>query len=148
VYRTAWNSARSLPLVVVVAAVALLGRPGDRGAALAGDRVFLLAASASLVGLVQFPFASPIYFCYVAPLAVLGAAAIVRADPRSPRLVHLVLAVFFLLFAAIWMNRGYVFQLGRYFAPYAAATRLRAPRAGIDVPAPDAREYDALLEAV
>jgi 4-amino-4-deoxy-L-arabinose transferase-like glycosyltransferase len=150
VYQWAWRAARSLPLVVAVAAAVFLSRPAAAAPPSEDDRarVFLFTAMAALVGLVQFPFPSPIYFCYVAPLAALAAAALVRADARAPRTVHGIVLVFFLAFAVVWMNRGYVFRLGRYFAPYSAATRLRSPRAGIDVPASDAREYDALLGAV
>ena len=149
VYRTAWNAARSLPLVVAAGALGVLRRGGESDAG-EGDRarLFLLAASAALVGLVQFPFASPIYFCYAAPLALLGMAALVRADARAPRLVHGVVLAFLLLFAALWMNRGYVFQLGRYFAPYVARTPLDLPRAGLLVPERDAREYTRIVHAL
>jgi hypothetical protein len=148
VYRVVWDAARSLPLVVAAGAVALLAR-GDGGTdAAAGSRVFLLASMAALVSLVQFPFASPIYFCYVAPLAALATAAIVRADPRSPRRLHAVLLVFFFVFAAVWMNRGYVFRLGRSFSRYQALGVLAMPRGGLHVPIADAREYWTLVEAL
>ncbi len=143
VYQTIWRAARSLPLVISVVAVAFLARPA--GSETERANVFLLAAMAALVSLVQFPFPSPIYFCYVAPLALLGAAALVRADARSPRRIHGVILIFFVTFAAVWMNRGYVFELGRAFSPYVARTPLGLPRAGIRVPAADAREYETLV---
>ena len=148
VYGAAWNAARSLPLVVTAGAVALLARGAPARDEAAGSRVFLLATMGALVALVQFPFASPIYFCYVAPLAALGMAAVVRSDPRAPRLLHAVLLAFFFLFAAIWMNRGYVFQLGRYFAPYEARGFLAMPRGGLHVPIADARDYTSLIDAL
>jgi len=148
VYGAAWNAARSLPLVVAAGAVALLARDEPARDEAAGSRVFLLATMGALVALVQFPFASPIYFCYVAPLAALGMAAVVRADPRAPRLLHAVLLAFFFLFAAIWMNRGYVFQLGRYFAPYEARGLLAMPRGGLHVPISDARDYVTLIDTL
>lgn len=84
VYRVSWDAARSLPLVVTAGAVVLLARDDPDRDECASSRVFLLASMAALVALVQFPFASPIYFCYVAPLAALAMAAVVRSDPRSP----------------------------------------------------------------
>ena len=148
VYRPAWNSARSLPLAVVAGAVALLARDDAARADIAESKVFLLASMGALVALVQFPFPAPIYFCYAAPLAALGMAAIVRADPRAPRRLHAVLLVFFFLFAAVWMNRGYVFRLGRYFSHYEALGFLAMPRGGLHVPIADAREYWTLFEAL
>jgi hypothetical protein len=148
VYRAAWDAARSLPLVVAVGAVALLSRDDPARDEAASSRVFLLASMTALVALVQFPFASPIYFCYVAPLAALAMAAVVRADGRAPRRLHAVLLVYFFLFAAVWMNRGYVFRLGRYYARYEAAGFLAMPRGGLHVPIADAREYWTLVAAL
>ena len=148
VYRLAWDAARSLPLVVAAGALVLLARGGAARDGAASSRVFLLASMAALVSLVQFPFASPIYFCYAAPLAALAAAALVRADPKAPRRLHAVLLVFFFLFAAIWMNRGYVFRLGRSFSRYEALGFLAMPRGGLHVPIADAREYWSLIEAL
>ena len=149
VYRTIWNAARSLPLVATLLGVALLSRPAGGGAEdRRRSRAFLLVTMAALVGLVQFPFPSPIYFCYVAPLAALAVAALVRVETGDGRRSAAILAVFFLLFAAIWMNRGYVFRLGRSFSPYVARTPLDLPRAGIRVPEADAREYEMLVRAV
>ena len=148
VYRVAWDAARSLPLVVALGAVTLLAGSDPARDDAAASRVFLLASMSALVALVQFPFASPIYFCYAAPLAALATAAVVHADPRAPRRLHAVLLVFFVLFAAIWMNRGYVFRLGRFYAPYEADGVLAMPRGGLRVPIADARDYGALVAAL
>jgi hypothetical protein len=148
VYRVAWDAARSLPLVVAAGSVALLARDDAARDEAASSRVFLLASMGALVALVQFPYAAPIYFCYVAPLAALAMAAVVRTDPRSPRLLHAVLLVFFFLFAAVWMNRGYVFQLGGSFSRYEAPGFLAMPRGGLHVPIADAREYRTLVDAL
>jgi Dolichyl-phosphate-mannose-protein mannosyltransferase len=148
VYRVAWDAARSLPQVVAAATVALLARDDASRDEAASSRVFLLAGMGALVALVQFPFASPIYFCYGAPLAALATAAVVRSDARSPRTLHAVLLVFFLVFAAVWMNRGYVFQLGRSFSGYEAEGFLAMPRGELHVPIADARDYGALIGAL
>ena len=72
-YRTMWYTVTSLlPLGVILGALLLVpvrrGRTGRSGSSYA---VLLLALSA-FVGLVQFPFGAPVYFCFVAPLAMLA----------------------------------------------------------------------------
>ena len=50
-------------------------RPGPAGAALPPPRL------TAFVALVQFPFGAPVYFCFVAPLAVLAWLAMFRHTP-------------------------------------------------------------------
>ena len=50
-------------------------RPGSAGAALPPPRL------TAFVGLVQFPFGAPVYFCFVAPLGVLAWLAMFRHTP-------------------------------------------------------------------
>jgi hypothetical protein len=61
--------------------------------------------------LVQFPFSAPIYFCYVAPLAVVAGVVAAGRSERSGRLLMPVATVL-LLFGLAIMNRGYVYNLG------------------------------------
>jgi hypothetical protein len=84
-----------------------------------------MAAWASLV---QFPFSAPIYFCYVAPLAVVAAAA-ARMRVLRTRGWRWALG-----FAAPGLcggddERGYIYTLGQEHAPQALAVGLRLPRA-------------------
>ena len=60
-----------LPTGILVG-VALLGRRLRREHAAERPVVFLLLALATFMSLVQFPFGVPVYFCFVAPLAVLA----------------------------------------------------------------------------
>ncbi|HWZ84992.1 MAG TPA: hypothetical protein VN032_02255, partial [Thermoanaerobaculia bacterium] len=146
-YRLIWSSARSLNVVAVIAGGVLLVRSEsleDR----TRQGIFLLMAVTALMSLVQFPFSAPIYFCYVAPLAGVTLAAIALADGRAPRLLHLCVLVFYVLFGVVRMNPSYVFALGRYAKPYVAQTPLGLPRGGLRVPAADARVYRAVVAAV
>jgi hypothetical protein len=147
IYRTIWYSARSLAVVAVVVGCRFLA--ASRGLT---DRkrqeIFLLVCTTALVSLVQFPFAVPIYFCYVAPLAALTILAIVSADPRAPRRIHLAVIGFYLLFAVFFTNRGYVYNLGWRSQRYEAETPLRLPRAGLRIPADDARVYEAVVSTI
>lgn len=147
VYRTVWYSARSLAVAAALVGCGFLAASGgltDRKR----QEIFLLVCVTALVSLVQFPFSAPIYFCYVAPLAALTIASLVSANPQAPRWVHSCVLVFYLLFALLLTNREYVFDLGIRFARYDADTPLRLPRAGLRVPAADARAYEALVSLV
>ncbi len=147
IYRTIWYSARSLAVVAAVVGCGFLATSHgltDRKR----QEIFLLVCSTALVSLVQFPFSAPIYFCYVAPLVALTFLAIVSADPRAPRRIHLAVIAFYLLFAVLFTNRQYVFKLGWKFQRYEADTPLRLPRAGLRVPADDARVYEAVVSTI
>ncbi len=150
VYRIVWDSARSLGVAVVLAGCGWLswrvGRPGPPDPV--RQVLFLILCTTGLLGFVQFPFAAPIYYCYGAPLVALAVAAIVRSQPDSPRPLHICVLVFYLLFAVVWMNRGYVFNLGRRPAIYTAPTVLALPRSGLRVPAADARVYEELVALI
>ncbi len=72
-YLTSWRPVVFVLAIVVVAGVLPLRVAGP----LSNDQqtralVIFVAATASLV---QYPFPAPIYFCYVAPLVALAAAA-------------------------------------------------------------------------
>ena len=150
VYKTIWLSARSwAPIATLVGCVTIWraggeGRPFDRRR----QQLFLLLCLTALVSLVQFPFSAPIYFCYVAPLAVLSITAIVAADDRAPRPVHATVLVFYLLFAVIFLNTGYISSLGHRYQRYVADGRLGMERGGLRVPAEDAEQYGALVAAI
>ena len=79
-YLTMWYTTTSLLPVGVVLGAVLLARRRPAGAAhSAGESyLFLLLALAAFVALVQFPFGAPVYFCFVAPLAVLAWLAMFR----------------------------------------------------------------------
>ena len=98
--------------------LAMLHDPTQRRT-LFGFATFLAWAS-----LVQVPFSAPIYFCYVAPLAVVAAVAVgshsaalapSRVGGRRPVL---------LAFALVSMNRGYVYNLGAVHQPFVFDTPL------------------------
>jgi hypothetical protein len=149
-YRTIWNSARPLAVAAVLVGCGFLIRSTESPALT--DRkqqeIFLLICVTAMVSLVQFPFSAPIYFCYVAPLVGLAVAAIIFAQPAAPRLLHLCVLIFYLLFAVIWANRGYVFQLGMRYAAYDAETPLSLERAGLRIPRADAEVYESLIAGI
>jgi hypothetical protein len=155
IYRATWTLARSTPIVAMVAGVWLLA--ARRGAASARRDAppetphaqgFLLVATAVLVALVQFPYATPTYFYYAAPISILALVALVSLGSPATRSVHLVVAVYCLLFAVLFVNRSYGWNLGVQFIRYAPASRLDLPRAGLRVPAEDKQVYEELVRVL
>ena len=147
VYSCVWNSARFLaPLVVLSAALTLLC-PGStsRLSPEGRQRLYLLACITALVCLVQFPFAAPIYYCFVAPFVILTALATIQAQPRAPKLLHSCVLAFYLLFAVLWTNRSYVWDLGLRYRPYEVSGRLARDRGGLRIPLTDSLVYGHLL---
>ena len=74
--------------------------------------VIFVAATASLV---QYPFPAPVYFCYVAPLVALAAAAVFTANGRAFHPVASLLLVFYVLFAAFRLAPGFIYRMGRSY---------------------------------
>jgi len=109
------------------------------------QQAFLLITMAAMLGLIQFPYAAPIYFCYVAPLAALALAAIAREGPLPP---HAVVAIFYLLFALSRLNPGYIWRMGVRPEVYGPLKELDLPRAGLRVPVEDRATYTALVAKV
>jgi hypothetical protein len=131
VMATLWYSVRGwIPALVAAGAVfafAARGRTADQ----LSPGEFALLASAGLWALVQFPYAAPAYFFYVAPLGVLATAAAVSAGilRRGP-----VLAL--LAGVALFLGAGYAAGVA-----VSASEPLGGPRGGIRVPPSDARLY-------
>lgn len=150
VYLVVWYSLRSaLPVVCAAAAWLLVRRdPATRISPARRQQTFLLGAAAALVGLVQYPFAAPIYFCYDAPLMILAAVYVVASQPRPLRKLGVGVLAFYLIFAAGWLNVGDVFSLGHVRWPYDSSHTLDLGRAGIRMPEEEVRVYQSLVEEV
>jgi hypothetical protein len=148
IYQDIWSSACFLG-VSVVFAVCLRLRDAHRWGFWDSEtrqKVFLLAAVVAITSLVQFPYAQPIYFLYVAPLVALAIFALAGSEPHPPRRLHAGMLAFYLLFALFRANRGSVIALGKYFERYDPPAVLDLPRAGgIRVSAKDAAVYGSLV---
>ena len=77
-YLTMWYVTTALLPVGVLVGVVVLLREDDAGVRARRAPLFLLLALTAFVALVQFPFGAPVYFCFVAPLAVLAWLAMFR----------------------------------------------------------------------
>jgi hypothetical protein len=142
--------ARAMTMVAVVGGMWLIaiGAKADHGLTGATQlRLFLLIVMAATVALVQFPYGTPTYFFYAAPMTALAILAVAFARQDSPRAVHLSVAAFFLIFAVVFTNRSYVGDrdVTAGFAPYRADARLDLERGGLWVPARDKETYEGVV---
>jgi hypothetical protein len=150
-YRTVWYSVRSLGVSAVLAACLRLIQSYRQGfwTPEVRQKIFLLAAVVAVTSLVQFPFALPLYFCYFAPLVALLIFALVGSELGPPWPVHATVFAYYLFFALLWINTGYVFNLGRRFERYDPRVVLDLPRAGgIRVSEEDAVVFSPLIRLV
>jgi hypothetical protein len=151
IYQVIWYSARFLGVSVVFAACLRLRDAHRLGfwSSETRQKVFLLAAVVAMTSLVQFPYAQPIYFLYVAPLVALAIFALTGSEPHPPRRLHAGMLAFYLLFALLRTNPGYVYALGQRFERYDPPAVLDLPRAGgIRVSAKDAEVYGSLVSLI
>lgn len=132
VYQLAWSTAWVLAPFVLLVGMWLLRRwiKLERLDFLQRQRLFVIVAVTATCGLIQFPFSIPFYYCYIAPLVVLAAAAVVSFVKHPPRLAIGGMMCFCLLYAVFELTPGYVFRMGLEYAPDRQTTKLSAARGG------------------
>lgn len=111
------------------------------------DPVLLaLAGITAFQALNQFPYGAPNYFAYVAPLAILTAAAAAAhfGALRRSTSAALLLAGF----AGIVLRLGSLHSIGYYPEWADLSHRLAVPRGGLLVSAPDSARYTRVLSLV
>jgi hypothetical protein len=113
------------------------------------QQVFLLLSVTAACSLIQFPFSGATYFCYVAPLLLLTATAVLSMVRRIPRLALTWVVGFFLSYALFDVTPGFVFKMGNIYAPDIQKATLALPRVGsLRIDSVDAREYTDLARIV
>lgn len=140
VIETGWRIVRVLGVTTLL----LLALHWSRDTGRAGGPFVAVATVAAWFALLQYPFAAPIYFAYVAPLLTLAAAALMHAS-ATPRLVAVALALAMGGWALGTGHGQAVYDLGRRFHPPVASAILPMPRGGIDVPAWQADAYARIV---
>ena len=146
-YADVWRAVRNLPPVLCIVGVIVLSRAraADAGLPLRRAQTMLLIAITGLCSLVQFPFAAPIYFSYVAPLVALLALALFGYMRSSRGAVPGLLIAFSGAFAVFRTNAIPLTAMGlAYQDPFPLAT-LALDRGGIEVPRVHAMVYDSLV---
>ncbi len=140
-YQLSWNSVVMLGSAVpVLASVALWRRRGS-------SSLFAAATLTAFLALFQFPFASPVYFCYVAPLALITAVMVLQAlQVRATNYIPFLVAL--ALFALVSLNRGYVWNIGLTDWVTAFPAALDLPGASLFVSSHDASMYRRVVSLI
>jgi dolichyl-phosphate-mannose-protein mannosyltransferase len=153
-YQLIWQSARLyaalLPVGVCWRLASDQGQHPEHQGAHPEQRPVLFTSAAMLAwtSLNQFPFAAPIYFCYVAPVVVVAAIVATGAGSGPGRVTLFPWAVMLLLFAVLSANRGYVNPLGVTHDPLRFDTPLKLARAHLKVSSGDAIVYRRLVFSI
>ena len=152
-YKIIWHAAywTAPPLAGIGAFV--LRRGTWRGVSQANTieelQLFLLLAVSLLCALVQYPFSAPIYFCYVVPLLILAAAAVLRAFPSIPQPLLTVVFAGFFLFGVLRITPTYIYALGYSYQPGQVTRILDLPRGGkLRIEPELAKTYEQLIPLI
>jgi hypothetical protein len=132
---------QAMPLVIVALAVVIARSPsdGEFGHAKQSQSV-VVALTAAFCALVQYPFASPIYFCYIVPLLLLAVIPVVQAIPGRKQPALSALAGFYLIFGALDLEPFRLEGLGGPLAREQLEV-LDLPRGGLRTGVGQARWY-------
>lgn len=153
VYQPVFYSFRWLVPIVVVAGAIILHRDWNspiptRPPVRSEAALFTLLTVAGLCNLVQFPFAAPVYFFYVAALGILGLLAVVQFQAPGARPVFVLLVAFYMVFCAVRVNRGFIYWMGHLFVTDHQTELLDIDRGGIRVSAEDKATYESLVRLI
>jgi hypothetical protein len=148
VYGFGWCSlATAIPVLIVGGVAILWVSRGQQNLSLVRQRqIMLMMCVTALCSLVQFPFASSIYFVYTAPLVILTATVLFESMPHPPRFALGALIVFYLLLPVMRITP---YLMGLRYASDSQTKRLTIPRAGgLRVEPSDAHLYEELIPLV
>jgi peptidoglycan/LPS O-acetylase OafA/YrhL len=149
-HRFVWQSVRSLAPLLALAGAAVVAWPQltRQWRPMARERFVMLVMVAALSSLVQFPFSSPTYFLYVAPLCLLALVLLLAGAGRTPHSLAMATAEFYGLFALLLVTPGAVVGLGFRYETSHETVRLALARAGLRVRPDDAALYGELIPQV
>jgi hypothetical protein len=147
VLRAIWGMIwMSLPIIVIAGTLILLIKVA--GKRMDNDRrqkLFLVLSVTANCSLIQFPYTTAEYFCYIAPLVVLALTAVISFLDHPPRLFLAGAFCFSLLFMMLDCTPGWVWNMGQRYCPDIENTRLTIPIArGLRVEAGSASVYEEL----
>jgi hypothetical protein len=146
-YRAVWDAVRDLLPILVIIGVTVLARrrrADDESPALR-ERTMALLAVTSVCTLVQFPYASSVYFMYIAPLIALTALALFAYAPAQHRRPAALLTAFLVLFAVLRADLVDLRWIGIYYKPAVAVRPLQSDRGGVSVDVGQADVYEPLI---
>ncbi|MGZ3703918.1 MAG: hypothetical protein ACXWSD_19450, partial [Bdellovibrionota bacterium] len=120
----------------------------DRADSARREELFLILSILALVSLIQFPYSTGIYFCYISPFVVLAAVALSSLYSVRAQALLGIVAAFYGLFALAWLNTGDIHYLGNFFIPSVNTQLLMPERADLFVSPPWKEVYETVIAAV
>ena len=148
VYQYTWGTMRGIVPLAIILGVSLLVLRENQLSPDRRQRLLLLIAACGLCALVQYPFAAPVYFFYVAPIAVLAGLAVLANWQGLGKVGPAAIVTFYIAFAVLRIHPGFIYQMGLRYARYDSSHRLGLPRGGIDVPPADSAIYERVAALV
>jgi len=145
-YQPLFLSLYYLPIAVVLAGLCWSVRT-PRQPDSSSSVMFIVLAPVALMTLIQYPYASGVYFCYYAPFLLLGLLAIVSQQPLRWQYGWLGAAVLYLGFALLAMNFSSPRALGVLHLPSSAAGTISA-RGDLSVGAEEGTIYRSLIKLI
>ncbi len=148
IYSFIWSSMALLVPVTAVIGVIMLAYASDLDVQ-KRQRLFLLISVLALTSLIQFPFAAPVYFCYVTPLILVAVVGLSSLRPSRNDFAFAAVLVFYLAFWVFRATPGFIYNLGLRYAPDQQTATLALPRAGALRVDPElADEYARLIALI
>lgn len=149
-----WPLATGVTPALIVLGAALLFQQSRRAGGFPGDDLreqllFLLLAACALCSLVQFPFYTEAYFCYVAPLTILALLGLQDVMSQRPRWLLGGLAIGFLVLGFALLDPGRVLVTSAARSNEIPVRKMNLARAGdLEVPSADAALYEQLAATI
>jgi hypothetical protein len=135
------------PAIALVAGWALVARPGELTNS-TGRQLFLTLNLAAFCSLSQFPFAAPIYFCFIATLYLLCVQQLLTLPRLGFPVAAWTLAGSGLLLGMVYINRHTFFDDPREVAVDPPVQLLDGPRGGLFVSGSDRDTYQRLIREI
>jgi hypothetical protein len=132
-------------LTVVGVAVLATPRSSDVDRPLLRAQTMALLSVTAMCSVIQLPYATPIYFCYVAPLVVLTVVALSRYVRPVARVLPTVALAFYAAFAVFRVNRTNMGRTGIFYLPSPPTERMETARGALDIPTFQRKGYDRVI---
>ena len=138
-----------LPLLLVIGSALLTFGPLKDIGAIRQQQVFLVLSVTAACNLIQYPYTEPIYFCYVAPMVALSAAAIVSNVRSAPKWPLIGALCFGLSYVVLVSTPSFIHKMGYGYSPDENIAKLGLPRGGgLHIYPEDARTAEDLYAVV
>jgi hypothetical protein len=129
-YDAVWVPVWNFLPVAILMGILLLIKRGDSLQFEQEQKIFLVLAVTAACNLIQFPYSSPMYFCYVAPLLALSVLAASTLVEQPSQFVRIGLFCACLLYAVVDVTPRFLLNRGELEVPASGAADFVLPRSG------------------